>query len=184
MQFTPIDPKGCTMHRFTAVGDGFTAAPRSGGVDQRRHASCPGRRRALLVDLENMVRIPDPCSSIADWVPAEDALSFLRRAVAEAGEVDHALLAASAGVVTRYFDVVQALGIHCIPVDGTPDAADRALLERGDHLVRIGFSEFIVVSADHCFVQLAKRCDCTVIVRVGQDVASSLRNSARHVIAA
>lgn len=183
MSLALIDLKGCLMHRFDRPAGGDTTRYNAASPDKRNGAGC-SRRRALLIDLENMVRISDPRSAIGDWVEADDALAFLRRAILEAGEVQHALLAASAGVVTRYFGVVQALGIPCLPVDSSPDAADLALLERGEHLIRTGFSEVVVVSADHNFVRLADHCDCTVIVRVGQRVASTLRDSARHVVAA
>jgi hypothetical protein len=95
---------------------------------------------ALLIDLDNLaVRRTRLSATLA---------AFLR----EAGPIRCALAAGHPDRVTADVrDICADAGIQVLPVDGSPDAADRALLAAALRLYAAGVERWWVVSHDSAF---------------------------------
>lgn len=155
--------------------------PRAGAPHQRQ---LPGQRDqtgrvAMLIDLENIVRVGG-----GRLLPAQQAGTVLERALDLAGPADFRLAIAPTGVLQRLAGALRTLRLPCEAVRAGPDAADAALLAHAEHLVSIGYTSFIVISADHYFSEICRRYPTTVIARHGQPVARVLRQTAVAVLAA
>lgn len=133
--------------------------------------------RVLLIDVDNMVGVA--CT------PRPAARARLAVLLAAAGPVHHAVAAYNArgdSVEDPLASHLAELGVGCIPVDGGPDAADRALLE---HARRVhdtkGCGGFVIASADGRFARLASLGTTEVLAWQGQPVAARLRDAAHRV---
>jgi len=145
---------------------------------QRLHDEDAAGRVAVLVDLENVVRVR------SDLMPAEDALQMLGRALKLAGPADFRIAIAPAGILRRYAGPLVTLALPCESVPAGRDSADLALLAHAEHLASVGYRRFVVVSGDHFFHEICRRHPTTIIARHGQPVARLLRQTALAVLAA
>src|SRR5689334_13447965 len=102
-------------------------------------------RVAVLIDLENIVRVGGGL-----LLPEQRAGTLLERALDLAGPADFRLAIAPAGVLQRMAGPLRTLRLACEAVPAGPDAADAALLAHAEHLGSIGYTSFVVISADHC----------------------------------
>lgn len=144
----------------------------------RTHRSVRRHRRALLVDLENVLR-----DERGDFVVSSVAADLLVRILAQAGPVDYALAVAPRACVARYAPELAAAGLRWTCCRPGPDAADRDLCLVGLDLVERGFTQIVVSSGDHFFECLDDFADLTVVVPRGARVSYRLWRKA-EVLAA
>lgn len=138
----------------------------------------PGRR-ALLVDLDNILR-----TTGGDYLAAPSARAVLERVLARTGPVAYALAMAPEHCIRRYAAELAALGLRWACCELGPDVADRDLCLVACDLVENGYDEIVVSSGDHYFACLSTIAALTVVVPPGVPVARDLRSTATLVHAA
>lgn len=137
-----------------------------------------GTRSALAIDLDNIT------IHRGRALPPEEVAPLLRGVLRLAGSVEYVMLAAPITTIQRYGSTLAALGLPWTIVPALPDAADYALLLGIFELLPLGYSQFVVASADHAFAPVAENFATTVIVRRGQPISRRLGSAATAVLAA
>lgn len=172
--------------------------PSSGTV----HSDPPRRvdaRCAVLLDLENLLidqaridaftpvaatdgeRVPytPEYPWVENWT-AEALLSEVRRVACGVfgAPADYWVAAGAPGLLKEVSFLPSMEGIFPRVVSSERDAADRYLLDIGDHLASVGFTHFVVASGDHAFTDFVTTHNATVIARSRRSLARSMREAA------
>ncbi|GAB2732749.1 hypothetical protein [Nocardioides pakistanensis] len=156
-------------------------------------------RSALLVDLENILHVPEHpaagstrcCDDVAThaalaaplpvgvrdmWLCPAMAARTMDEVLDLAGNVDYVVAAAAAdSLLRRTAFVLDERGVALRVVPFAPDAADRYLLDLAWHLADRGFSRFVIASGDSMFTAFAGLHPTTVIARSTSSLATGLR---------
>lgn len=114
-------------------------------------------RRAVLIDLENLLVRATRRDMNGFWVDAAEAEERLRRVVELAGPADYTLAVGSQPAWNAGWAALLATGIEGRICPAGKDSADNELLEVADHLYSHGFHTITIVSGDAIFAQLAER---------------------------
>ena len=128
-----------------------------------------GGDRVLLVDLDNVRAVPSK-------LHARLALT-----VTLARQADYAAFAGQNAAVQRSRPLLAEFGAAALSVGRAPDEADWALLDAAD-AAEGSDRQFIVVSNDGIFAQLASRGSLTVLSPDGSRVSERLRYAAARVV--
>jgi hypothetical protein len=128
-----------------------------------------GGERVLLVDLDNVRAVPSKL------------YARLALTVALARQADYAAFAGQEVTVRRSRPLLAEFGAGALSVGRAADEADWALLDAADAAVGSDL-QFIVVSNDGIFAQLASRGSVTVLSPDGSRLSERLRFAAERIV--
>lgn len=114
-------------------------------------------RRAVLIDLENLLARAGRADMNGFWVDPQEAERRLRRTMELAGDSDYTLAVGSQPAWSAGWAALLATGIEGRICPAGKDSADTELLAVADHLHSHGFDTITIVSGDAIFAQLAER---------------------------
>ena len=144
--------------------------PAAEGIAQQRvntsacAASANRVRRYFLVEIENIFagRVPSTADLQGFW----DVLVHEATGLSEA---DHVLASASRSFTKRVRHYLDHAQLKWVLADGSPDAADLALINATNvHQLAKRYDELVILSGDHAFAQLARQARAKGM-KVGSD---------------
>jgi hypothetical protein len=127
----------------------------------------------LLVDLENMVG-----KNAKPGIVAARMQALIQRAGPGAKIV---AACAQARITPDGAKVLQAHDVELLPVDGSKDAADEALLTQAQRMANDGCRRFVVASNDSRFARLAELGDLEIVIWKTQKPRKAYTDRAAHV---
>ncbi|MBP2477642.1 hypothetical protein JOF53_006514 [Crossiella equi] len=138
----------------------------------------PAPRRALLIDLDSMVR------DDGTWLTQQQLRARLEDVLAQAVPVNHLLAAGRRETVARYIEPISVLHLPVKLAPSVTGGVAEALLERGRHLLDVGYTELFLASGHH---QLAPLCQHpglarSVVCTQEHGLSWQLRTTATEVI--